>query len=288
MSDPSPGWYEDPKTPGRARFWDGHAWGPEMVEVGWHDDPEHPGRRRYWDGTWWSDKAPEEARTHPAVRRRRIRMLVRPSSAGRTPDDLVGKKLAAVGVTVVALVLAGIGGVILGKATWNSSTPSTTINPSAFGGATTIPGTALVKEPAGGAQACAQLGQIIDGLKQVLIISPPPGAGNTITASDYYLNYTVKTGPIAARELSVIGEYSSRVSYISPANELAFSQARIALGGLIYDLNEINAIAGNISGGSDQGALSKVLSLSEKANSAIDALARARAVATSLHYTCAP
>lgn len=290
MSNPEPGWYEDPKQPGRARFWDGVAWGPEMVDVGWHDDPEHPGKRRYWDGTWWNDDGPTEEvaakPTRPARRaKKNVEIIVRPTAAGSRPDDKRWR-FAVVGVGVaVVLLVAGATGVWLGRAS-NGPVTTTTVNPRAYSGATTVPGTALVKVAANSAGACKMLSNVIHAFSFITPAQIPANPQASLTLSDYYLNYATAQLTSAKNAMASVGEYSGSVTGTSAKNLTSLTNAQVDLGALMVDLSGIVNNAAYISDAKNKSALESVTTYAKQANKEISALASARAVVTSLYYSC--
>lgn len=70
MTGPPPGWYDEPDSPGRERWWDGEQWtehrrsgGPEASGMslatsatpeGWYPEPGMRGSMRWWDGQQWT------------------------------------------------------------------------------------------------------------------------------------------------------------------------------------------------------------------------------------------
>jgi len=57
------GWYQDPGSPGRQRYWDGNAW---LAPAGWYPDPYDPSSKRRWSGSSW------EAQRRPRVSARYV------------------------------------------------------------------------------------------------------------------------------------------------------------------------------------------------------------------------
>ena len=55
----APGFYPDPKNPGRELYWDGDKWTHESVanapDPGFYPDPNDAKVERYWDGRKWTD-----------------------------------------------------------------------------------------------------------------------------------------------------------------------------------------------------------------------------------------
>ena len=85
MSDEYPaGWYDDPKTEGQERYWDGTGWTHDVRQTfaeGWYDDPDRFGFQRYWDGgAWTDDRRPltrlDDVFVAPTIRKKEWRLLV--------------------------------------------------------------------------------------------------------------------------------------------------------------------------------------------------------------------
>lgn len=84
MSDYPAGWYDDPKTEGQERYWDGTGWTHDVRQAfaaGWYGDPDRFGAERYWDGAAWTDDRRFVTRLDdvfqpPTLRKKEQRLLV--------------------------------------------------------------------------------------------------------------------------------------------------------------------------------------------------------------------
>jgi hypothetical protein len=96
----APGWYPDPAgTPGRYRFWDGRAWGPDTTD---RPDPAHPGRPALvFDGA----PATGKEQSYRAA-------LIPPSRRPRGWWLAAAALLVAVAV-IAALVVRSLGGTLI-------------------------------------------------------------------------------------------------------------------------------------------------------------------------------
>jgi hypothetical protein len=77
----APGWYPDPTSRHRERYWDGERWREDVVDtdrrptpvgaVAFRDgvDPAQQYGLRYWDGSAWTNDVPFTDRSHPFSRR---------------------------------------------------------------------------------------------------------------------------------------------------------------------------------------------------------------------------
>lgn len=78
------GWYDDPKTEGQERYWDGTGWTHDVRQAfaeGWYDDPDRFGFQRYWNGgAWTDDRRPvtrlDDVFVAPRIRKTEWRLLI--------------------------------------------------------------------------------------------------------------------------------------------------------------------------------------------------------------------
>lgn len=96
MSDYPAGWYDDPKTEGQERYWDGTGWTHDVRQSfppGWYADPDRFGAERYWDGAAWTDDRRFVTRLddvfQPTTLRKKDRRLVVSGEELRWGDDSI-------------------------------------------------------------------------------------------------------------------------------------------------------------------------------------------------------
>ncbi len=87
----APGFYPDPKDPGRELYWDGDKWTNESVdtapEPGFYPDPNDPKVERYWDGRKWTESR-------------------QPAGLGRGAVATGGKEQEATGIIIAGYIFA--------------------------------------------------------------------------------------------------------------------------------------------------------------------------------------